>query len=312
VEVRGTSLLGLDGAEVLHLPPDTAAGVLPEPIQQRREMDRVPRGPPIVIPVRVHRRAPVIDPAVGVQGEGQERRGSVAPGEDPSERAFFDWSAGQIGCVLAASGGAFDRFGWGIEWGESAAYSERAEFGVEFSDRVGDLLTADLITPGFAFGVGGQQIGPGGHQLRVVLTRRNPAGDRFVLQVPTLTALDHPQPTGLLRTRPTLVFPGGPAGHRHHLDAAGGGVDPAHGQWPDADTVQLGQSPGNISTDRQRGPLRPGHRRDIDSGGISGGHQALTCPSVVAVCRSAVSAMALAVSGASSAPRSPGAAAGPG
>jgi hypothetical protein len=142
----------------------------------------------------------------------------------------------------------------------------------------------------------------------VVLTRRSAAGDRFFRKVPALAALGHPQPTGLVRTRPTLVVTGGPTGHRHHLDAAGDGVDPAHGQWPDADAVLLGQSPGDISADRQRRPLRPGHPRDINTGGISGGHQALTCPSVVAVCRSAASGLLLAISEASSTLRSPGAA----
>jgi hypothetical protein len=146
----------------------------------------------------------------------------------------------------------------------------------------------------------------------VVLTRRNPVGDRFFRKVPALAALGHPQPTGLVRARPTLVFSGGPTGHRHYLDSAGDGVDPAHGQWPDADAVLLGQSPGDISADRQRGPLCPGHRRDIDTGGISGGgHQAFTALSVVAVCRSAANGLLLAVSGASSALRSPGAAARP-
>jgi hypothetical protein len=311
MEVRGTAFLGLDGAEVLHVPPDAAAGVLPEPVQQRREMDRVSRGPPIVIPVRIHRGPVAVHPPVGIQGKGQERRGPVASGEDPPHRPFVDRSAWQIRGVLAAPGGALDRLGWQIKRGEPATDSGGAQFSVEFGDRVGDLLTGDLIADGLAFGVDREQIGPGGHQRRVVLTRRSPADDRFVRKVPTLAALGHPLPSGLVRTRPTLVFPGGPTSHRHHLDSAGDGVDPAHGQWPDTDAVPLGQSPGDISADRQRSPLRPSHRRDIDSGGISSGHQALTCPSVLAVCRNTASGMLPAVSGASSALRSPGVAAGP-
>ena len=55
VEVRGTSFLGFDGAEVLHVPADTAAGVLPKPIHQRRKVDGIPRGAPIVIAIRVDR-----------------------------------------------------------------------------------------------------------------------------------------------------------------------------------------------------------------------------------------------------------------
>ena len=93
MEVRGTAFLGLDGAEVLHVPPDTAAGVLPEPVQQRREMDRVSRGPPVVIPLWVYRGPVAVHPPVGIQGEGQERGGPVASGEDPPDRAFVDRSA---------------------------------------------------------------------------------------------------------------------------------------------------------------------------------------------------------------------------
>ena len=122
VEVRGAAFLGFDGAEVLHIPPDTAAGVLPEPIQQRREVDRVAGGPPVVIPVRVDRRPVGVDPAVGVEGEGEEGGGPVASGEHPPYRALVDRSAGQVRGVLAAPGGALDRLGWWIERGEPAAY----------------------------------------------------------------------------------------------------------------------------------------------------------------------------------------------
>ena len=94
VEVRGAAFLGFDGAEVLHLPPDTTPGVLPEPIHQRREVDCVSGGPPVVIPLRVDRGPMGIDSAVGVQGEGEEGRGPVAAGEHPSHRAFLDGSAG--------------------------------------------------------------------------------------------------------------------------------------------------------------------------------------------------------------------------
>jgi hypothetical protein len=41
--------LGFDGAEVLHLPADTAAGVLPESVHQSGEVDGVAGGPPVVV-----------------------------------------------------------------------------------------------------------------------------------------------------------------------------------------------------------------------------------------------------------------------
>jgi hypothetical protein len=64
--------LGFDGAEVLHVPPDTAAGVLPEPIHQRGEVDGVGSSAPVVIPVRVYRRPVTVDAAIGIQGQSQE------------------------------------------------------------------------------------------------------------------------------------------------------------------------------------------------------------------------------------------------
>ena len=282
VEVRGAAFLGFDGAEVLHVPADAAAGVLPEPVHQRGEVDRVSGGPPVVIALRVHRRALAVHPAVGVQGQGEKGRGPVAPGEHPPYRAFVDGSPGQIRGVLAAPGGSLDRLGWWIEWGEPTAYPCRAEFGVEFGDRLGDLLTRDLVADGLAFGVGGEEIGPGGHQRLVVLTGRGPVGDRLRVEVPALAALDHPQPAGLLRTGRALVGPGGPAGHGHDVDAAGGGVDAAHGQWPDADAVLFGQGLGDISAQRQYGPLRPGHPRGINVVVWSSGRhlpRVLTCRS---------------------------------
>ena len=52
VEVRGATFLGFDGAEVLHLPADATAGVLPAPIHQGGEVDRVSGGPSVVVVAR--------------------------------------------------------------------------------------------------------------------------------------------------------------------------------------------------------------------------------------------------------------------
>jgi hypothetical protein len=49
VEVGGEAALGLHGGEVLDLIASAAAQVLPEPVHQLREMQRVERGSPIVI-----------------------------------------------------------------------------------------------------------------------------------------------------------------------------------------------------------------------------------------------------------------------
>ena len=116
------------------------------------------------------------------------------------------------------------------------------------------------------------------------LAGRGPVGDRFGVEVPALAALDHPQPAGLVCAGRALVGPGGSAGDGDDVDAAGGGVDAAHGQWPDADAVLFGQGLGDISGQRQCGALRPGHPRGINAGGC--GHQAVTSRRVL-TCRSA-------------------------
>jgi hypothetical protein len=92
VVVRCTAFLRFHGAEVLHVPPDTAPSVLPEPVQQCWEVDSVAGGPPVVIPVWVHRRAVTVYPVVGIQGEGQERGGPVPPPEHLSHGAPVDRS----------------------------------------------------------------------------------------------------------------------------------------------------------------------------------------------------------------------------
>jgi hypothetical protein len=151
---------------------------------------------------------------------------------------------------LTASGGSLDRLGCWIERGEPATHPGCAEFGVEFGDRLGDLLTRNLVADGLAFGVDGEEIGPGGHQRFLVLVRCGPVGDRLRVEVPALAALGHPQPAGLVRAGRALVGTGGPTGHRYHVNAAGCGVDAAHCERPDADAVLFGQGLGHISGQR--------------------------------------------------------------
>ena len=49
VGVRGEAALWFDGAEVLDVPALGAAQVLPEPVEQGREVHRVPGGPAVVV-----------------------------------------------------------------------------------------------------------------------------------------------------------------------------------------------------------------------------------------------------------------------
>jgi hypothetical protein len=78
VDVRGKSPLGFDGGEVLQVVAEEAAQVLDEPVEQRREMQRVARGPPVVVSVRVGRGAVGGDFAVAVAGQGEEHRRPVS------------------------------------------------------------------------------------------------------------------------------------------------------------------------------------------------------------------------------------------
>ena len=58
VDVRGEAALGFDGGEVLHVVAEVAAQVLDEPVEQRREGQRVPGGLVVVVPGRVDRARP--------------------------------------------------------------------------------------------------------------------------------------------------------------------------------------------------------------------------------------------------------------
>jgi hypothetical protein len=301
VEVGGAALLGFDGAEVLHLPPDAAPSVLPEPVHQRREVDGVAGGPPVVIGVGVYRRPVTINLPVGVQGEGEEGGGPVVPSEHPPEGAVLDGSAGQVRGVLAAPGGALDRLGWRVQRGKPAPHPGRPEFGVQHGHRVGDLLTGGLITPGAAVRVSRSEVSSGGHECLVVLARCGPLGDRLHIEVPALAALGHPQPPRLLRTRFALVLPGGAAGHRDDLHPPGGGVDPAHRQRPHTDSVLLGDGLDDLRAQGQCGPLCPGHPRGIQADRLSNGHQRITSPGVARSRRTAKGTVLLAP-GARSAP----------
>ena len=109
VRVRGEPALGLDRSEVLDVPPFGAAKVLPEPVEQGREMHGVPGRAAVVVCVRVNRCAVVADLAVAGQGEGQERGVPVdlalVAGVDTAGGAGVDRAVGQGGAVLAPAGG---------------------------------------------------------------------------------------------------------------------------------------------------------------------------------------------------------------
>jgi hypothetical protein len=73
VRVRREAALGFDGGEVLQVVAGQAAQVLDEPVEQRGEVQRVPRGRGVVIAVRVGGCAVFPDAPVGRAGEGEEQ-----------------------------------------------------------------------------------------------------------------------------------------------------------------------------------------------------------------------------------------------
>jgi hypothetical protein len=110
VQVRRQAALGLDRGEVLHVIAGAATQVLPEPIHQLGEMQRIKRRPPVVVAVRVHGHALRVDSPVGRQREGEEHRRPVGLaircGEHAADRAVLHRQPGQLGGVLAAPGRA--------------------------------------------------------------------------------------------------------------------------------------------------------------------------------------------------------------
>jgi hypothetical protein len=75
VDVRGEPALWFDGGEVLQVIPGEPAQVLDEPVEQRGEVQRVPRRLGVVVDVRVGGCSVLADPAVGRAGQGDEQGG---------------------------------------------------------------------------------------------------------------------------------------------------------------------------------------------------------------------------------------------
>src|SRR5690349_24142926 len=75
MQVRGESFLGFDGGEVLHWPAAGAAQVLPEPVDQLAEVDRVAGGAAVVVVPWVQWCSVGPNLAVGGHGQGDEKGG---------------------------------------------------------------------------------------------------------------------------------------------------------------------------------------------------------------------------------------------
>src|SRR5690242_20728752 len=116
-------------------------------------MNRILRRTPIVISLRIHRRAITIDVPVAVQREGQECGGPVSAGEDPTDCAPLNRASGQIGAILPTPSRSLHRLRWWIQWGEPSAHPTGTQRSVQFSYGIRDLFTRLYVILGFAFRV---------------------------------------------------------------------------------------------------------------------------------------------------------------
>src|ERR1017187_6092498 len=195
VDVRGEPALRFDGGEVLEVVAGEPAQVLDEPVEQCREVQRVPGRLLVVVAVRVDRCAVAGDLAVGRAGQGHEQgraeRRSVRSGVGLADCPGIDRAAGQLGGVLPAPGGPVTaRSG-----GEYVA----ADPGVR--DLLVQLLDL-LVVVGGVEAFGGQGV-PVGLRLGAIgnLGPLFPGGrvgfdDGFAVQVPAFAALRGPEQLG--------------------------------------------------------------------------------------------------------------------
>ena len=110
MDVWGEAALGFDGGEVLRVVAEDAAQVLGEPVEQRGEVQRVPRRRCVVVAGRFGRGAVLADASVAGAGQGEEHRRpedlAIPRGVGLADGARADSALGQIGGVLAAAGRA--------------------------------------------------------------------------------------------------------------------------------------------------------------------------------------------------------------
>ena len=159
VQMRGQTLLGFDGGEVLHVEPGDPAQVLHEPVHELGKVQGVPRGPTVVIRREVGRSAVRAHPPVRIQGQGQEEGGPehlarVRVSERPPDGLPGHGSLGQIRGVLTSFGGAHPtrtRVGGGGA-GDRSPESGGGDFLVQVRD--GSVQGGELCRSG----------GPGGGQ----------------------------------------------------------------------------------------------------------------------------------------------------
>lgn len=149
------------------------------------------------------------------------------------------------------------------------------KFGVDLRDLLPHLLRADFITLIEGQAEGLDQVRPVGGQFPLFVARDVWSEVGFLGQVPSLTALRHPQTAVLLRAGRADARNRRATGQGHNVDASGVEVDPFLGQRPDADAVFLSDGTNDVERGRLLHPLRAGQvlghaaSRPSDSSGNS-------------------------------------------
>src|ERR1019366_5894134 len=210
---------GFDSGKVLDFVAEVAAQVLNEPVEQGGEVDRIPRGPPVVIRPGVGRTAVLPDSAVAVAGQGEEHRRpvglAVRRGEDPAGRPGGDGPFRELGGVLAAPGGpgpalaALGSVSAGVA-GDGAADSGAGELVVQFPDQL--IEFGRVVTLGFGLVAADLCLGAQGEPVLLRLVGFGLAGAGLVLEVPAVAALlgaQVPGPLGAGRAGRFRVDPQG-------------------------------------------------------------------------------------------------------
>ena len=226
----GEASLGLDGGEVLHLVPGAAAQVLPPPVQQPWEQQRVQRGAAVVIPGRVDRHPRTGDDlAVGGQGQGEKHRRLKHPagplvGERLPRRPLIHGDRGQVGDPGKSSRRAHPTAGTLIT--------------VLVGLVVVEVLALIVLGLGLRVDV-----------VDIAQVHRCLVG---VGAVPALATLMHPQPSRFGSARPTDGFAGGAAGDRHRHRLAHSSVGHSADVRANADPRRLRCQDGHIGPDVER------------------------------------------------------------
>ncbi len=149
MQVRCEASLGFQGGEVLDVPADRAAQVLKEPVDQLREVQRVPRGAPVVVRVRVDGDAVGVHPPVAVTGQGEEQRGlphdAVRCGERPPDGAPLHRQPGEIRHVLPPLRGPHPPRTLPLLRRRLPAHAERGQLRVHLADQLVDLAHAGRV-----------------------------------------------------------------------------------------------------------------------------------------------------------------------